>query len=1066
MAAREITPTSKWDLMRRFWKAVLTNSFFDDMAGTHEQEGDEIFRNVGDAVVQVQATYMRAHVVVMYFGGRCRDFSSTMKLDTVRRHGHLASAARCLTVGETREKIRRREDHIRLHPARSVNAVEEVEGWVLFEMKADVTISGEIMADESLGDVCGLAEVRFLPPLRGCMRGGWTRGSGIDSRGVGVPIRPVASEPRNRTNGIVPENAQRDGRETPERPSEGRREGTRGILNEEIGMPPSAQMGQARPSNEGIRGSQQEEIGMPPFAQMGQARASNEGLGGLQQEGMSRQHQEEATPHETVVPERSAANSNQGHEDTCMQDVFQVPVVEMISEPRGNDGTLPQGGLGQRHLEGMMAPFPKEVWVRGFPKVVWVSARRRVRQVPQKDSSKIKWVRDAERMSRAFFAQMKKNSHSPMIVAMGHPFDPLGGKTDNTPDIIRYVEMFYANLYCEDEHWSEEDMAVVPAANVWDKCATKVSPEHKAFLDAPITQEEVAEALPGMHKGKAPGPDGLPTEYLMIAARPLIPFLCEAFNRLFSGREAPPATFGLTTIVLLYKKRSIEEIRNWRPISLLSASYKLYAKVLANRVAVVLPFIVHSTQTGFVPRRQILVNVIMVRQIMERAHDPQPPLAMLFLDFEKAYDRVRWPFLLQGMRCRGFGEGFVKAVEVVLGMAGARVQVNGFLSPPLRVTRSVRQGCPLSPALYILYVEHLHEMIRADAQISGYELPGGGQVKSNSFADNTATVSQATQQSISALRNEVALFEKYAGARINWEKSVAVVPDGIDWGIFEGMSTQLPEDQFLYLGILVPAALSSGQQLEDLLHKAVVRMVAWAKKASHGVFGKVLIANNAVSATLWYAGAVSDPSKRAWKGYKRALRKFLWKDDPCVPHLIYRVRWEKLVQPRSAEGLGLLDPRIQVSALQMRTVLWLLLEEDTKPWKLVTLREMAEAIRVHPADVETTLLHPQLLRGLRRGALWSGMAAAYAADTARATFWAAVWAMRARLLREGVPTSFSTLRAWMLRNLRVAISADVSRRRRGGWSFFVKAWKPYYRVITVGDQVGQWSGELTWDDEV
>ncbi|GBG91793.1 hypothetical protein CBR_g53682 [Chara braunii] len=433
-------------------------------------------------------------------------------------------------------------------------------------------------------------------------------------------------------------------------------------------------------------------------------------------------------------------------------------------------------------------------------------------------SSKIKWVRDAECMSKAFFAQMKKTSHSPLIVAMGHPFDPLEERAENTTDILRYVELFYDNLYREDEYWPQEDVAAVPAKEVWDKCATRVTLEHMATLDAPITQEEVAGALSGMHRGKAPGPDGLPAEYLMAAMKPLLPYLCEAFNRLYSGEEAPPAAFGQATIVLLYKKGCIEEVRNWRPISLLLVPSKLYAKVLANEVAVVLPALIHSTKTGFVPRRQILVNVLLVRQIMERARNSQHPLAILILDFEKAYYRVRWQFLLQ--------------------------------------------------------------------------------------------VTWATHQSVSTLRNEVTLFEKYAGARINWGKPVAVVPAGVDVAMFEGMRTQLPGDQFLYLGILVPTALSTGQRLEDLLHHAVVRMVAWAKRASHGVFGKVLIANNAVSATLWYAGAVSDPPKKAWKDYKRALRKLLWKDDP-------------------------------------------------------------EAIKVHPADVEMTLLHPQLVHGLRRGAQWS-----------------------------------------------------------------------------------------------
>ncbi|GBG81265.1 hypothetical protein CBR_g31937 [Chara braunii] len=120
-------------------------------------------------------------------------------------------------------------------------------------------------------------------------------------------------------------------------------------------------------------------------------------------------------------------------------------------------------------------------------------------------SSKTKWVGDAERMPKAFFAQMKNMSGSPLIVEMGHPFEPLKVRADNTPDILKYVELFYKDLYQEDERWSKEDMAVVPAKDVWDKCVTQVSPEERAILDAPITQEEVARAMTGMHKGEILG---------------------------------------------------------------------------------------------------------------------------------------------------------------------------------------------------------------------------------------------------------------------------------------------------------------------------------------------------------------------------------------------------------------------------------------------------------------------------------------------------------------------------------------------------------------------------------
>ncbi|GBG72379.1 hypothetical protein CBR_g11957 [Chara braunii] len=253
--------------------------------------------------------------------------SETPLCDLCRRHGHLASAAQCLTVGETREEIRRRENHIRLHPARSVNAAEEVEGWVLFEMKANLMIGAEIMADESLGDVCGLAEVRFLPPLRGCVRGGWARGSGIDSGGVGVPTRPVTSPSHDRMRGNTPSGARWDESDMSDHPSECWRDDAPGVPTEGVGM--------------------------PPFVQAGQAQSSNVGAGGSQQGGAAGQHQEGSAPQMMVVPGQLPIEGRQGHEDAIMQDVSQVPVVEMFNEPQQNDPPLFQGGSGQRQDGGL-----------------------------------------------------------------------------------------------------------------------------------------------------------------------------------------------------------------------------------------------------------------------------------------------------------------------------------------------------------------------------------------------------------------------------------------------------------------------------------------------------------------------------------------------------------------------------------------------------------------------------------------------------------------------------------------------------------------------------------------
>ncbi|GBG78681.1 hypothetical protein CBR_g27904 [Chara braunii] len=300
----------------------------------------------------------------------------------------------------------------------------------------------------------------------------------------------------------------------------------------------------------------------------------------------------------------------------------------------------------------------------------------------------------------------------------------------------------------------------------------------------------------------------------------------------------------------------------------------------------------------------------------------------------------------------------------------------------MTVTRSVRQGCPLSPALYVLYVEHLHDMIRENESIVGLQVSPQIQLKLNSFADDTAAITETSHTSTAAItetshtstaamRDTVATFEYYAGARVNWDKSTVLLPAGADLEDFQDM-TIIPQGQNTrYLWVLLPAALTNGEQMEGLLAEAMRKMHRWAKGTGLGVIGRIIIANNAVSSTLWYVAPLSAPDNGALREYKSAIRRYMWKNDPYAPQLIYRVRWEKLIQPRALGGLGMLDPHLEATALQMRIVIWLLFEKDDALWKINTLASMAQALKMDQADVEMALLHPQLQRGLAKGAMWS-----------------------------------------------------------------------------------------------
>ena len=94
--------------------------------------------------------------------------------------------------------------------------------------------------------------------------------------------------------------------------------------------------------------------------------------------------------------------------------------------------------------------------------------------------------------------------------------------------------------------------------------------------------------------------------------------------------------------------------------------------------------------------------------------------AFIFLDQEKAFDRMSHKFILKTLRAFGFGENFIKWVKIVYTNTQGAVKVNGYLTKAFSIERGVRQGCPLSALLYVLCAEVLAIEIRGNNAIKGY----------------------------------------------------------------------------------------------------------------------------------------------------------------------------------------------------------------------------------------------------------------------------------------------------------------------------------------------------------
>jgi hypothetical protein len=169
-------------------------------------------------------------------------------------------------------------------------------------------------------------------------------------------------------------------------------------------------------------------------------------------------------------------------------------------------------------------------------------------------------------------------------------------------------------------------------------------------------------------------------------------------------------------IALLYKGGKRKALTNWRPITLLNLSYKIFAKAIQLRLQPILSKIINCEQLAFLSLCFILDNILLTQETLAWADQSKQDFLFLKLDFSKAYDMVDWSFLFEALCKMGFPGEFTRIVKLLFQEAEACIKVNGSLSDSFKIKMEVRQGCPIAPYLFILIANVVNMMVMAEMQ--------------------------------------------------------------------------------------------------------------------------------------------------------------------------------------------------------------------------------------------------------------------------------------------------------------------------------------------------------------
>ncbi|GJS06705.1 RNA-directed DNA polymerase, eukaryota, reverse transcriptase zinc-binding domain protein [Tanacetum coccineum] len=461
-----------------------------------------------------------------------------------------------------------------------------------------------------------------------------------------------------------------------------------------------------------------------------------------------------------------------------------------------------------------------------------------------------------------------------------------------------------------------------------------LQPDQIIDLECDVSKDEIKRAVWDCGTDKSPGPDGFTFGFYRRYWNILESDVVDAVTSFFHHGQFPKGS-NSSFIALIPKTRDANMVKDFRPISLIGSMYKIIAKILANRLVLVLGDLVNEVQSAFIADRQILDGPFILNEIVQWCQSKKKQSLVFKVDFEKAFDSVRWDYLDDILRRFGFGEKWCSWIQSCLRSSRGSVIVNGSPTEEFQFHKGLKQGDPLSPFLFILVMETLHisfQRIVDAGMFKGIMLSPSLQLSHLFYADDVIFMGQWNESNLDTIVQVLECFHRASGLRLNMSKSklmgIYVDADKVAQAARKIGCVTL-KTPFTYLGSKVGGHMSRIQSWNETIEAMASRLSKWKMKTL-SIGGRLTLLKSVLGSMPIYHMSIFKVPMKILQRMESIRSHFFNGSDPLAKKPTW-VKWTNVLASKEKGGLGISSLYALNRALMFKWV-WRFLSQNSSLW--------------------------------------------------------------------------------------------------------------------------------------